>query len=247
MKWQIQIALTQKIIFCSFFEEKKLCSYDAIMKGECEDINDENGGTYWFITYKEFLAIKIFLPPVLNFSPSARHVLSEGQKPLLVRPCSGPLSTVDMVYNKVSMFTPEDIIQSINIQLNDGKVKLNHSHVFLLRVNYPLNCFTLNLTGFPTVKEKGIKTMTFSFKLATNLSYVQINPHAKLEKNSFWTRSCKGCCSQDIFCQGKNHSFDYCHSCLSSLSRFSCLFCLACIFLVSLKSTVSISNQINNG
>ena len=95
---------------------------------------------------------------------------------------SGPLSTAEMVYSKVSMFSPEDIIQKIDIDLNDGKIKLNHSHVFLLRVNYPLNCFTLNLTGFPKVKEKGVKTMTFSFKLATNLSYVQINPQAELEK-----------------------------------------------------------------
>ena len=80
------------------------------------------------------------------------------------------------------MFSPEDIIQKIDIDLNDGKIKLNHSHVFLFRVNYLLNCFTLIWTGFPKVKEKGVKTMTFSFKSATNLSYVQINPQAELEK-----------------------------------------------------------------
>ena len=177
------------------------------------------------------MAFKIFLLPVLNFSPSTRYVLSESQK-LLVRPCSGPLSTVEMLYNKVSMFTPEDIIQSINIELNDGKVKLNHSHVFLLRVNYPLNCFTLNLTGFPKVKEKGIKTMTFSFKSATNLSYVQINPHAKLEKKLFLDQIMQRLLFAGNILSGKK-SCDYCYSCLSSLSRLSCLlsFCLACIFL----------------
>ena len=183
------------------------------------------------------MAFKIFLLPVLNFSPSTRYVLSESQK-LLVRPCSGPLSTVDMVYNKVSMFTPEDIIQSINIELNDGKVKLNHSHVFLLRVNYPLNCFTLNLTGFPTVKEKGIKTMTFSFKLATNLSYVQINPHAKLEKkNVSRPDQAKAAVCRKYFVRQKIII-------VITVTPVSLVFL---VYLVSLKSTVSISNQINIG
>ena len=90
---------------------------------------------------------------------------------------SGPLSTVDRVYNKVSMFRPEDIIQSINIELNDASIeKLNHSHVLLKRINYAMNCFTLNLDEFSEeIKEKGVKTMTFYFKLAANLTRVQIN------------------------------------------------------------------------
>ena len=90
---------------------------------------------------------------------------------------SGPLSTVDRVYNKVSMFRPEDIIQSINIEFNDASIeKLNRTHVLLKRVNYAMNCFALNLDELSEkIKEKGVKTMTFYFKLAANLTRVQIN------------------------------------------------------------------------
>ena len=97
---------------------------------------------------------------------------------------SGPLSTVEKVFKKVSMFSPEDIIQSINIELNDASIeKLNHSHVFLKRVNYPMNCFTLNLDEFvERIKEKGVKTITFYFKLAPNLTRIQINTQVQLEK-----------------------------------------------------------------
>ena len=96
---------------------------------------------------------------------------------------SGPLSTVEMVFKTVSMFSPEDIIQGINIELNNASIeKLNHSHVFLKRVNYPMNCFTLNLDEFSErIKEKGVKTITFYFKLAPNLTRIQINTQVQLD------------------------------------------------------------------
>ena len=90
---------------------------------------------------------------------------------------SEPLSTVNTVYHNVSMFSPEDIVRSISVKLKDGtkRLNLNHSHVYLQRVNYPLNCFTLNLTRYPEVKQKGLETMTFHFKRASDLTGVQIN------------------------------------------------------------------------
>ena len=90
---------------------------------------------------------------------------------------SGPQSTVKIVYDKVSTTTPENVIDNIFIQFNDGKSTLNlsHNNVYLLRVNYPLNCLTLNLTKLPQVKERGLKTMSFYFKSKTNLTRIQIN------------------------------------------------------------------------
>ena len=92
---------------------------------------------------------------------------------------SGPLTSVEMVYSKVSSFkNPEDIIKRIDIKLNGGKVTLNHTHVFMQRVNYPLNCFTLDLTKYPEIRRKGLRDLTFFFKPARNLTRVQINTQA---------------------------------------------------------------------
>ena len=91
---------------------------------------------------------------------------------------SGLKSTVKLVYNNISRATPQNAIDYIYLQFSDGKLKLNlsHNHVYLQRVNYPMNCFTLNLTKHPQVKEHGLQTMSFYFKKAkTNITHVQIN------------------------------------------------------------------------
>ena len=82
-----------------------------------------------------------------------------------------------MVYTKISRTTPERAIDHIYVQLSDGKsnLNLNHSDVYLKRVNYPMNCLTLNLTKFPVIKEHGLKTMSFYFKADSNITRVQIN------------------------------------------------------------------------
>ena len=91
---------------------------------------------------------------------------------------SGPLTSVEMVYSEVSSFNHENIIKRIDIKLNGGKLTLNHTHVFRQRANYPLNCFTLDLTKNPEIKQKGLKDLTFFFKPASNLTRVQINTQA---------------------------------------------------------------------
>ena len=80
--------------------------------------------------------------------------------------------------SKVSSFNPEDIIKRIDIKLNSDKVTLNHTHVFMQRVNYPLNCFTLDLTKYPEISKIGLRDLTFFFKPARNLTRVEINSQA---------------------------------------------------------------------
>ena len=92
---------------------------------------------------------------------------------------SGPLTSVEMVYRNVSSFNPEEIIKRIDIKLMNGdEVTLDHTHVLMQRVNYPLNCFTLDLTKYPEIRRKGLRHLTFFFKPARNLTRVQMKTQA---------------------------------------------------------------------
>ena len=71
---------------------------------------------------------------------------------------------------------------------------LNHSHVYLERVNFPLNCLSLNLTKFPEVKNNQIQSLNFRFNGRKNISSNQINAqgthfisHRDFFHNSFFT------------------------------------------------------------
>ena len=106
---------------------------------------------------------------------------------------SGVYGTVEEVYRKVLRYNPEDVIVKMYLDFESGgRLHLNHSHVYLERVNYPLNCLSLNLTKFPEVKNNQIQSLNFRFNGRKNISSIQINAqgrhflsHRDLFHNSF--------------------------------------------------------------
>ena len=108
---------------------------------------------------------------------------------------SSTYGTVEEVYRKVSSFAPEDVIEKIYLDFESGaRFFLNHSHVYLARVNFPLNCFSLNLTKYPEVKNNQIQTLSFRFNGRKNITSIQINAqgrhlmsHRDLFHNSFYS------------------------------------------------------------
>ena len=76
---------------------------------------------------------------------------------------SGMFGTVEDVYRKVSNYVPEDVIKKVYLDFESGtRFKINHSHVYLARANYPLNCFSLNLTRLPEVRNNQIQSLSTS-------------------------------------------------------------------------------------
>ena len=108
---------------------------------------------------------------------------------------SGTYGTVEEVYRKVSNYAPEDVIEKISLDFETGaRLFLNHTHVHLVRVNFPLNCFSLNLTKNPEVKNNQIKTLEFRFNGKKNITSIQINAvgrhlisHRDLFHSSFYS------------------------------------------------------------
>ena len=93
---------------------------------------------------------------------------------------SGTYGTINDVYQKVSSYTPKDVITKIYVDFESGKrFFLNHSHVQLERVNFPLNCFNLNITKHPEVRNRQIQAISFRFNGQKNITSVQIIPQGK--------------------------------------------------------------------
>ena len=109
---------------------------------------------------------------------------------------SGTYGTVEEVYRKVSSYAPEDVIEKIFLDFETGpRLFLNLTHVHLGRVNFPLNCLSLNLSRYPEVKNNQIKTLEFRFNNGRkNITSIQINAvgrhlvsHRDLFHNSFYS------------------------------------------------------------
>ena len=92
----------------------------------------------------------------------------------------GTFSTVEDVFRKVLSYAPGDFIQKITIvfQSEGGRFVLNHSHVDIV-IEFPLNCFRLDLAKFPEVKNKTIQYVTFQFNGKRNITSIQIAPHGR--------------------------------------------------------------------
>ena len=89
---------------------------------------------------------------------------------------SGVYGTVEEVFRKVSSYAPEDVIKRIFFEFEVGKkLYLNHTHVKLLKVNFPLNCLSLNMTKLPEIRERRIQSVRFFFHGGKNISSIQIN------------------------------------------------------------------------
>ena len=72
---------------------------------------------------------------------------------------SGVMATVEEIAKKVMLHTVEDVI--LRIITDDRDVSLDTVKVW--RMNYPDNCFTLDLTNNTKIREIGIKEMFFQF------------------------------------------------------------------------------------
>ena len=82
-----------------------------------------------------------------------------------------PQSSVEEVYAKVQNYKKGDIIHSVKVYFEDGKSKKFNSDsaaFYLERVNYPYNCFTLNLGNDKDVQENGITDIRFLLKKPEN-------------------------------------------------------------------------------
>ena len=89
----------------------------------------------------------------------------------------GVKGSVEEVHEKVRSHKVEDVIQEIVIDFNrDDRLYLPLKQTNLPRVNYPHNCYTLDLSSVPGIQNKSIKTLGFLFK-SKNVEKVQMSLH----------------------------------------------------------------------
>jgi hypothetical protein len=87
----------------------------------------------------------------------------------------GEPAGVRQVLAKARLHTLEEAIDSVVIwTLTNEPVNVPLSHVALWRVNFPYNCYTLDISDNVDVREKGVKTLYIGFPLLANRS-VQIH------------------------------------------------------------------------
>ena len=82
-----------------------------------------------------------------------------------------PQGSVEEVYAKVKNHEVGDFMDSVKTYFKDGKSKRftsNSSFVYLKRVNYPYNCFTLNLGNDTDVQANGITDIRFHLNRPKN-------------------------------------------------------------------------------
>ena len=84
----------------------------------------------------------------------------------------GVLGTVEQMINKVTLYhNPNQVIKAITIWTNENEFfKLSVDMVELRRLNYPYNCYTLDLSKSVKVQEMGVKQIFFYFRLLENTS-----------------------------------------------------------------------------
>ena len=70
--------------------------------------------------------------------------------------------------NKVQLHTAEKVIKSINI--NSQQIEIPLSSVKVGRLNYPYNCFTLDLANNTGVEQSDVSLVTFNFPVIRNTS-----------------------------------------------------------------------------
>ena len=84
---------------------------------------------------------------------------------------SGVRGSVEEMVKKAQLYTAEKAIHEVYFKsMTDEKVFIELSLVNIWRMNYPYNCFTLDLTNNTKVQKNGLKTMTFHFKRNENTS-----------------------------------------------------------------------------
>ena len=77
------------------------------------------------------------------------------------------------ILGRVRLHKPTDIVKEITVNMKSGKLKnISVDHVHLRRVNFPSNCYTLDLLDDPDVTLKGIKMLTLVLKNQGNSTFV---------------------------------------------------------------------------
>ena len=84
---------------------------------------------------------------------------------------SGVRGSVEEMVKKAQLYTAEEAIHEVFFKsMTDEKFVIELSLVNIWRMNYPYNCFTLDLTNNTKVQKNGLKTMVFHFKRNENTS-----------------------------------------------------------------------------
>ena len=79
--------------------------------------------------------------------------------------------TAEEMVSKITLHRPQDVIDLIEVWTMANKwVNISSDSVELWRLNYPYNCYTLNLSSSQEVREKGVKQVFFNFPLLENTS-----------------------------------------------------------------------------
>ena len=107
----------------------------------------------------------------------------------------GVQGSVEEVYNKVRNHKMEDVVQDIVVDFRtEERLYLPLTQLSLNRVNYPQNCYTLDLSIVSEKRKEGIKTLGLVFK-SSNIGKVQISlkgngqqTNREVYDNSFYAR-----------------------------------------------------------
>ena len=92
---------------------------------------------------------------------------------------SGVRGEVKELMEKVQLHTVREVIDGIRVySMKNDLFWISLASVSLWRINYPFNCFTLDLTNNTEVKEKGIRKIRIQFPMIQNTS-VSILPQGK--------------------------------------------------------------------
>ena len=93
---------------------------------------------------------------------------------------AGVIGTVEELVEKVTLHpNAEDVIDSILIDtMTKQHIPINLTSVKVWRMNFPYNCFTLDLTNHPEVEQAGLSMVAFNFPVVKNTS-VSILPEGK--------------------------------------------------------------------
>ena len=110
-------------------------------------------------------------------------------------PDSGVVGSVEEVLDKVRNHKVDNIVEFIQFQSNNnnGETRLRVP-VHLTRVNYPQNCYTVNLTHVNKATSDGVKTLKMSFKtektksVKINLQSSTLNSNREMYDNAFYTK-----------------------------------------------------------
>ena len=144
----------------------------------------EEAGYRWKSPWTYFQGISRFNSSIVGW---AGHTKDFGVK-----------GSVEKTFKKVRNHVVENVIRSITVDFETGEgFNIPLKHVTLKRVNYPHNCYTLDLTSVNHKRDESMKTLYIEF-MSGNLEKVQIGlqgttlaSNREIFDNSFHTKGDK--------------------------------------------------------